>query len=138
MTNSLHLPSLNAVLNSISALFLVAGLIFIKKKNILAHRLSMGTAAFCSTLFMISYLTYHYHHGSTRFMGEGWIRPVYFSILISHVILAIAIVPLVLLTLFYAIKHNFDRHKRIARWTWPLWMYVSVTGVWVYWMLYRV
>jgi putative membrane protein len=90
-----------------------------------------------STLFLISYLTYHYYHGDTRFLGQGIIRPIYFTILITHVILAIVIVPLVLITLFRALRLDFIRHRRIARWTFPLWLYVSVTGVIVYLMLYH-
>lgn len=97
----------------------------------------MLSACIASTLFLISYLIYHYYVGSVPFKGEGWIRPIYFSVLISHVILAAAIVPLALITLVRALKGNFERHKRIARWTLPIWLYVSVTGVIVYWMLYR-
>ena len=97
----------------------------------------MLSALTASTLFLISYLTYHFQVGSVSFQGQGWIRWIYFTILISHTILAAVIVPLVLLTLFRALKGNFERHKRIARWTLPLWLYVSVTGVVVYWMLYR-
>ena len=97
----------------------------------------MLSACIASTLFLISYLIYHYSVGSVPFKGEGWIRPIYFSILISHVILAAAIVPLALITLVRVLKGNFERHKRIARWTLPIWLYVSVTGVIVYWMLYQ-
>ena len=94
-------------------------------------------AAFAtSTLFLVSYLTYHFQVGSVPYEGRGWVRPLYFSILISHIILAAAIVPLVLVTLVRAVRGNFERHKRIARWTLPIWLYVSVTGVIVYWMLY--
>lgn len=96
----------------------------------------MLSAFAASTLFLISYLTYHFQVGSVPFRGQGWLRPVYFSILISHVVLAAAIVPMVMLTLFRALKGRFARHKLIARWTLPLWLYVSVTGVVVYWMLY--
>ncbi len=96
----------------------------------------MLSACIASTLFLISYLIYHYYVGSVPFKGEGWIRSIYFSVLISHVILAAAIVPLALITLVRALKGNFERHKRIARWTLPIWLYVSVTGVIVYWMLY--
>jgi putative membrane protein len=92
---------------------------------------------FTSALFLISYLTYHYYHGDTRFLGEGIVRPFYFAILISHVVLAIVIVPLVLVTLYRAVKLDFIRHRRIARWTLPLWLYVSITGVIVYFMLYH-
>ncbi len=97
----------------------------------------MLSACFTSTLFLVSYLIYHYYVGSVPFKGEGWVRIVYFSVLISHTILAVAIVPLALLTLVRALKGNFERHKRIARWTLPIWLYVSVTGVIVYTMLYR-
>ena len=96
----------------------------------------MLSAVLTTGVFLISYLYYHYHVGTTRFGGQGWIRPVYFAILISHTVLAAAIVPLVMLTLFRALKGRFALHKRIARWTLPLWLYVSVTGVVVYWMLY--
>ena len=97
----------------------------------------MLSAFATSTLFLLSYLTYHFQVGSVPFDGQGWVRPLYFSILISHIILAVAIVPLVLVTLVRALKRRFERHRRIARWTLPLWLYVSVTGVAVYWMLYR-
>ena len=97
------------------------------------------TAAFItSCLFLTSYLVYHYHAGSVPFTKQGWIRPVYFTILITHIVLAAAIVPLALLTLYRAWREQFDRHRRIARWTWPIWMYVSVTGVTIYWMLYQI
>lgn len=130
------LPGLNAALNSASALLLVSGYLFIRSKKINAHKLCMLSAFTTSTLFLISYLTYHYQVGSVPFQGEGWIRFVYFAVLISHTILAAAIVPLVLVTLIRALKGNFERHRRIARWTLPLWLYVSITGVLVYWMLY--
>ena len=132
-----YLPSVNAVLNSLSALLLLVGYLFIRRGKVWAHRLFMLSALTASTLFLISYLTYHFQVGSVPFRGQGWIRWIYFTILISHTILAAVIVPLVLLTLFRALKGNFERHKRIARWTLPLWLYVSVTGVVVYWMLYR-
>jgi uncharacterized membrane protein YozB (DUF420 family) len=131
------LPALNAILNATSAVLLSLGFMFIRRKNVTAHQVCM-VAAFCvSTVFLISYLTYHYYHGSTSFTGQGWMRPVYFSILISHTVLAAATVPLVLITLARALRGRFDRHKRIARWTFPIWVYVSVTGVVVYWMLYQ-
>ena len=132
-----YLPSVNAVLNSLSALLLLVGYLFIRRGKVWAHRLFMLSALTASTLFLISYLTYHFQVGSVPFRGQGWIRWMYFTILISHTILAAVIVPLVLLTLFRALKGNFERHKRIARWTLPLWLYVSVTCVVVYWMLYR-
>lgn len=131
------LPTLNAALNTLSAVFLVTGYIFIRRRNIGAHKLCMISAFITSTLFLTSYLIYHYHAGSKPFPGEGPIRVVYFSILISHTTLAVAIVPLVLITLRRAWKGAFERHARIARRTLPLWLYVSITGVIVYWMLYR-
>ena len=131
-----QLPTLNAALNSLSAVFLLAGFFYIKSGNRGAHRACMLTAFGCSTLFLISYLIYHYGVGSVPFKGQGWIRPVYFTILITHTVLATAVVPLALITLTRALKQRFDRHRRIARWTFPIWLYVSVTGVVVYWMLY--
>ncbi len=131
-----YLPSINAGLNSASALLLAVGYLFIRSKKVTAHKLCMLSAFTTSTLFLISYLTYHYQVGSVPFKGEGWIRTLYFTILISHTALALAVVPLVLVTLTRALKGNFDKHKRIARWTLPIWLYVSVTGVIVYWMLY--
>jgi len=130
------LPGLNAALNSASALLLFAGYLFIRSRKVMAHKLCMLSAITASSLFLISYLTYHYQVGSVPFKGQGWIRVVYFTVLISHTVLAVVIVPLVLVTLTRALRGSFDRHKRIARWTLPLWLYVSVTGVLVYWMLY--
>jgi uncharacterized membrane protein YozB (DUF420 family) len=130
------LPALNAALNSLSAVFLLAGFLFIKSRNQNAHRTCMLIAFGCSILFLISYLIYHYQVGSVPFRGQGWIRPVYFSVLLTHTILATAVVPLALVTLTRALRERFDAHRRIARWTFPIWLYVSVTGVVVYWMLY--
>jgi uncharacterized membrane protein YozB (DUF420 family) len=131
------LPTVNAVLNTLSAALLFTGYIFIRQRRIGAHKTAM-LAAFCtSTLFLVSYLVYHYHAGSRAFQGQGWIRPVYFAILLSHTVLAAAILPLVIMTLKRAWKGQFERHAQIARRTLPLWLYVSVTGVVVYWMLYR-
>lgn len=132
------LPVLNAVLNGTSALLLVAGFILIRNQKVQAHRACMTAAFLTSVLFLASYLTYHFFHGATRFPGTGLIRGVYFGILISHTILAILIVPMAIRTLFLAIRSRFEEHRRIARWTFPIWLYVSVTGVIVYWMLYRV
>ncbi|MDZ7292092.1 MAG: DUF420 domain-containing protein [candidate division KSB1 bacterium] len=132
------LPTVNAMLNSLSAIFLATGYYFIKTKKIAAHRISMFAALATSALFFLSYLIYHYHAGSKRFAGQGTIRMIYFTILISHTILAAAIVPLVLITLVRALRERFDQHKRLARWTLPLWFYVSVTGVIIYWMLYQI
>ena len=131
------LPSLNAALNATSALLLLLGYIFIKQRSIKAHTMSMMGACFTSTIFLISYLTYHFHHGSTRFQGRGIMRFVYFSILISHTILAVVIVPMVVKTLFRGLAGHFQQHVSIARKTFPLWLYVSVTGVVIYWMLYQ-
>lgn len=130
------LPGINASLNSISALLLAIGYILIRRGRVAAHRFCMLSAFATSTLFLVSYLTYHFQVGSVPYEGQGWVRPLYFSILISHIILAAAIVPLALVTLVRAVRGNFERHKRIARWTLPIWLYVSVTGVIVYWMLY--
>jgi len=130
------LPALNAALNSASALLLAAGWLFIRSGNVAAHRRCMLAALATSTLFLTSYLIYHYHVGSVPFTGQGWTRRLYFTILISHTSLAVTIVPLVLITLYRALRNRFEHHKRIARWTFPLWLYVSVTGVIVYGMLY--
>jgi len=112
------------------------GFCFIKAQNIKAHRACMLSAFASSTLFLISYLVYHYQVGSVPFAGRGWIRSVYFAILLTHTMLAAAVVPLALITLFRALRERFDAHRRIARWTFPIWLYVSVTGVIVYAMLY--
>ena len=132
-----YLPHLNAFLNTTSALLLIAGYRFIRAGAINRHRNCQVAALVTSTCFLISYLTYHYYHGDTRFLGQGIVRPVYFVILITHVILAIVILPLVLITTYRAARGDFIRHKKIARWTLPLWLYVSVTGVIVYLMLYH-
>ena len=131
-----QLPTLNAALNSLSAVFLFAGFLFIKSRHRGAHRACMLAACASSTLFLISYLIYHYQVGSVPFQGTGAIRVVYFAILISHTTLAAAVVPLALITLVRALRERFDAHRRIARWTFPIWLYVSVTGVIVYAMLY--
>ena len=131
-----QLPTLNAALNSLSAVFLFAGYLFIRAKNRDTHRRCMLAAFACSMLFLISYLVYHFQVGSVGFKGQGWIRPVYFTILVTHTILATAVVPLALITLVRALRERYDAHRRIARWTFPIWLYVSVTGVVVYLMLY--
>lgn len=133
----IHLPTLNAWLNATSAAFLLLGYTFIRRKRVDAHRLCMFLALVASTAFLISYLYYHAQVGSVRFQGQGWVRPVYFGILLTHTVLAAAIVPLALVTLVRALREQFDRHRRIARWTLPIWLYVSVTGVVIYWMLYH-
>jgi len=131
------LPAVNAALNATSALLLATGYLCIRRKKITAHKVCMLSAFGTSTLFLISYLTYHYHVGSIRFAGRGGIRMLYFAILTSHTILAAAIPPLALITVYRALRGRFDRHVRIARWTLPIWLYVSVTGVIVYFMLYH-
>jgi uncharacterized membrane protein YozB (DUF420 family) len=131
------LPALNALLNGMSATLLLAGYLLIRARRPNAHRAAMLGAVACSTLFLTSYLYYHSQVGSVRFTGQGPLRVVYFAILASHTVLAAAIVPLVLVTLRRALARSFDRHRRIARLTLPLWAYVSVTGVVIYWMLYR-
>ncbi len=130
-------PALNAVLNATSAILLACGFYFIRRQRRAAHRHCMIAAFGVSTLFLISYLAYHAFAGTTKYTGTGWLRPLYFSILISHSCLAVVIVPLILTTLHRARQQEFDRHKALARWTWPLWMYVSVTGVVIYLMLYQ-
>ncbi len=138
MTDYSILPAINASLNGTSAVLLVSAHRMIKRGRMSAHRGLMLAAVATSTLFLISYLYYHAHVGSFHFRGQGWSRSVYFTILISHTILAAAIVPLVIITLSRALRERFDRHRAIARWTYPLWLYVSVTGVVIYFMLYRI
>lgn len=130
-------PVLDAGLNGTSAVLLLIGRGLIKRGRMAAHRAVMITALVSSSLFLSSYLYYHWHVGSVHFQGQGWTRPVYFSILISHTILAAVIVPLIIITLTRALRERFDRHRVIARWTYPLWLYVSVTGVVIYVMLYK-
>ena len=132
------LPAVNAMLNGTSAVLLVAAHRMIARGRIATHRALMLMAVGTSTLFLISYLYYHAHVGSVRFQGHGWSRAVYFTILISHTILAATIVPLVIITLTWALRGRFDRHRAIARWTYPIWLYVSVTGVVIYAMLYQI
>jgi len=132
------LPALNAILNATSAVLLTLGYLFIRCRRVAAHLACMLSAFGVSTLFLVSYVIYHYYAGSRPFAGPGWIRPVYFVLLISHIILAAAIVPLALTTIYRALTGQFPRHMRIARWTLPIWLYVSVTGVLIYWMLHHV
>ena len=132
------LPVLNACLNSLSAILLSAGYVFIRQKKQSAHRNCMVAAFVTSTLFLISYLVYHFNAGRTVFKEPGWFRPFYLALLATHTVLAVVILPLILTTLFLALRQRFDSHKRIARWTWPLWMYVSVTGVIIYLLLYQI
>ena len=138
------LPVVNAGLNGLSAIFLTAGYYFIRKENKIAHRNCMVSAFIASVLFLICYITYHsyvayvLHKGPTVFKEPPWFRPIYLTILLTHTVLAVVIVPLVLMTLNRALKQRFELHKKIARWTWPIWMYVSVTGVVIYFLLYQI
>ena len=140
----LDLPVVNATLNGLSAVFLTLGFIFIKRGNQKAHRNCMISAFITSAIFLGCYVTYHgylafeLHRGPTRFENPAWFRPIYLTILTTHTILAAVIVPMILMTLNRARLQRFDLHKKIARWTWPLWMYVSVTGVVIYLLLYRI
>lgn len=132
MLSVADLPHLNAALNGVSIVCLAFGYLFIRRGDRHRHRQAMLAAAVASAAFLVSYLIYHFNSGLARFGGEGIIRPIYFSILIVHVIVAIVITPLVPITLYRALSGQFARHRRIARWTWPLWMYVAVSGVVVY------
>ena len=138
------LPAVNATLNGLSAILLSFGFYFIRHGNKNAHRNCMITAFVTSILFLCCYLTYHgylafaLHRGPTRFENPLWFRPIYLTILLTHTVLAIVIVPLVIITLSRALKQRFPQHKKIARWTWPIWMYVSVTGVLIYFLLYQI
>ena len=138
MTDYSIFPKINATLNACSAVLLVTARGLIARRKIAAHRAAMLTALVTSSLFLISYLYYHAHVGSVHFQGTGWSRPLYFSLLTTHTILAVVIVPMVIITLGRALRERFDRHRAIARWTFPLWLYVSVTGVVIYLMLYQI
>jgi putative membrane protein len=133
--NVTFLPKLHALLNSLTAIALVVGFSFIRKVNIRYHRFAMVTAIVLSAFFLISYVTYHYQAAPTRFGGEGTIRGIYYFILLTHIVLAAVIVPLVLLSVYFAISNQLARHRRIARWTLPIWLYVAITGVVVYFMI---
>jgi len=132
-----YFPALNATLNGTSAVLLLTGRVLISRGRVAAHRACMIAAVVASALFLGCYLFFHYEVGNVRFLGRGRARPLYFTILISHVTLAIVIVPLAIITLNRGLKARYGPHRAIARWTWPLWMYVSVTGVIVYFMLYQ-
>ncbi|MGD0467272.1 MAG: DUF420 domain-containing protein [Terriglobales bacterium] len=138
MTDYSIFPKINATLNGCSAVLLVSGRVLIARGKMAAHRAVMLTALGTSSLFLVSYLYYHYHVGSVHFRGTGWMLVLYRAILISHTALAVVIVPMVIMTLTRALREQFDRHRAIARWTFPLWLYVSVTGVVVYLMLYQI
>ena len=131
------LPAVNAALNSASAVFLILGYALIRQRAITGHAMAMSAATITSVLFLVSYITYHLHHHVTHYEGQGWLRPVYFFILITHTVLAVVNVPFVAKTLFRALSGKFPQHVAIARITLPIWLYVSVTGVIVYWMLYH-
>ena len=132
------LPAVNAVLNATTAVLLTTGFVMVRRRKLAAHKVCMLAALAVSTVFLASYLYYHAHAGIRRFTGPGWIRPLYFAILISHTLLAAAVVPLAVTTAFRGLAGRFPMHQRIARWTLPIWLYVSVTGVVVYLLLYRV
>ena len=140
----LDLPAVNGTLNGLSAVFLTIGYVMIRRKRLTAHRNCMIAAFITSALFLGCYLTYHtylglvLHRGPTRFVDPAWFRPIYLAILISHTLLAVLILPLVFMTISRALRERFDKHRQIARWTWPLWMYVSVTGVLIYLLLYQI
>ncbi len=132
-----YFPALIASLNGVSAILLAAGRYLIARGRMAAHRACMIAAVVASALFLACYVYFHVHVGNIRFLGQGVWRPIYFAVLIPHVTLAIVIVPMVIITLIRGLQARYDRHRAIARWTWPLWMYVSVTGVLVYFMLYQ-
>lgn len=137
------LPHVNAFLNTVSAALLVTGYVLVRRGRVEAHRRAMLAAFIVSAAFLVSYVTYHtllaYYlgQGPTRFRGEGFVRPVYFTVLLTHTVLAVAVVPFILLTLRRGLRRQDERHRRLARWTLPVWLYVSVTGVAVYAMLYH-
>jgi putative membrane protein len=131
-------PGINAALNGASAVLITTARVLIQQKKIRLHRMLMIAAVVTSSLFLISYVYYHLHVRSVHFPGQGWVRPLYFTILFSHTLLAAMVVPLVLTSLSLGLRERFDRHRRISRWTFPVWLYVSVTGVVVYVMLYKI
>jgi uncharacterized membrane protein YozB (DUF420 family) len=138
------LPVVNASLNGLSAVLLAAGYFFIKRRKVVGHRNCMISALFTSTAFLSCYLYYHfrmqqvYGDAHTRFLNPAWFRPIYLTLLLTHLVGALLIVPLVIMTVSRAVKQRFELHKKIARWTWPIWMYVSVTGVVIYFLLYQI
>lgn len=132
-----NLPALNAFLNTCSTICLVLGFIAIKKKKVEIHKKFMGSSFVFSAMFLSSYLYYHYHVGSVAFTRTGFVKTVYLTILIPHIILAVVMVPMILTTFYFALKGNFTAHKKIARWTFPIWIYVSFTGIIIYFMLYK-
>ncbi len=133
----ISVPAINAILNGTSAVLIVAGYILVRQRRLDAHRICMTAALVTSSLFLISYLSYHYHHGSTRFTTPGLPRAVYLTILLTHTVLAAVVLPFILAAVYRAVRGDFARHMRVARWTFPIWLYVSVTGVIVYLMLFQ-
>ena len=131
------LPALNAGLNTAAALCLLGGYYWIRRRRVAIHKRFMVAALGFSSLFLTSYLIYHFQVGSVAFAGTGWVRPVYYAILLSHIVLAAAVLPLAAVTVYRAWNERFESHKRLARWTLPIWLYISVTGVVIYWMLYH-
>jgi len=132
------LPAINATLNGTSTVFLTLGFYFIKQGNAKAHRICMVAAFLTSAIFLASYLVYHYHVGSIKFVNPSWFRPYYLFLLFTHIVLAVVMLPLILMAFFHAKNRHFDKHKNIAKWAWPVWMYVSITGVLVYLILYKI
>jgi putative membrane protein len=132
------LPAVNACLNSASTLFLTLGYIFIRRQKQTAHRNCMVAALVSSTLFLACYLIYHYFAGRTTFQNPHWFRPIYLLLLLTHTVLTVVIVPMVILTVVHAFRQKWELHRKMARWTWPLWMYVSITGVMIYFLLYQI
>ncbi len=130
-----YLPHLNALLNSITALLLLLGLYFIKQKDVAAHRVIMLSAFTLGSVFLVSYILYHITHESTPFGGKGWVRPVYYFLLISHIVLSIVVVWFVLRAVYFAVSGQIARHKATVKWAYPIWLYVSITGVVVYFMI---
>jgi putative membrane protein len=132
---SANLSALNALMNFLCACFLIRGFLQIKARKIEQHKKSMKSAFVCSAIFLVSYICYHYFHGDSKFMGEGFIRSVYFFILISHILLSVIALPVILFTFYLGLKSDFEAHKKIARWTFPIWLYVSVTGVLIFFFM---
>lgn len=132
------LPGLNAILNTASTVLLISGYMFIRRRRILLHKICMLSAVTCSAAFLVSYITFHVRVGVVHFLAQGPIRPLYFTILFTHTVLAATIVPLLIVTLTFAFRKRFPRHKAVARWTLPLWLYVSITGVVIYFLLFRI
>ncbi len=129
------LPALNALLNGMATVFLVAGFVAVRKKQYASHIKLMFGALICSTLFLVSYVVYHNFHGDTKFLGQGFVRPIYFFILISHIVLSAVVVPLILTSLYLSLAGRLATHRRVSRYTFPIWLYVSVTGVLIFAML---